>query len=394
MSLIICSWNQYWEKFGDIVSNNINNFNTQPNEIIFISDEEINTDALKCRNVKKVLMSKDLVGKKLPLYRNAGIKKASSEWVVFLDLDDQQLPNYLDDLDNSCDIHAFSFLDITNSQTYCPNKTSLYKRFNNIIDKTLIPGTSAIKKSVFDKIKYESNCYEDLILYSFSHVLNLKVSYDKSIRFVYSGFHKETEHEEILRVSKIYQSMIQGDRYLYCYWDTEYQMSQNKLECLESMKKNSGVSVVLMNDEMFYLHENKEIPIHPKFKYLDKPSKSDYFRAYMMYFYGNGCSDIKMCNFDWNIYFNKLLYSRNSCLRYVEKNVGDADNFWHEDLDEYEDVESKYNKFMGCSYCIYKPKTDFAFKWLSEVHRVLDENFDELKKNPSTPYGLNLHNKD
>lgn len=387
ISIAICSWNGYWKKFGEKISKNINSFNTQPDEIVIVSDEDIDTSLINCKNIKVIKVVENIFGKKINQYRRMAVKNCSSEWIVPLDLDDNQLPNYLDNLDITADIHAFAFLDKTDNTKYFPDKTSLEKRLNRITDSSLIPGTSAIKRKVFDKIQYEPNCYEDLVFFAYAAKLNLKVSYDNNIRFEYSGFHADKNGAEINRVSNIHIDMIKGNRNLYVYWDSNSEITSNRTACLQSIKDFSAVNVIVIDDNKFYTYNNPEIPIHKGFKYLSSVGKSEYVRAYMMYFYGNGYSDIKKCEFDWNPYFDKLMLSYNSCIGYEPKAATDIGNFWHDNMGILKNVRIHYKKFMGMGYFIFKPKTELAFRYLLEVHRRMDISYDTLEKNPGVhPY--------
>ena len=110
ITLYVMSWGSYWDKFGTSWSEQVNNFTTQPDEIVIVSDCKVDFSALKHSNVKNIIVSIDKNFYPIGNYRNAAIANSSSDWVVCLDLDDTALPNYLDNLDPSADICGFSFI--------------------------------------------------------------------------------------------------------------------------------------------------------------------------------------------------------------------------------------------------------------------------------------------
>jgi hypothetical protein len=383
ITLHTASWNNYWDKYGQEWASNVNKFNTKPDEIIIVSDSPIDFSMLNYPNVKNVIVP--IVGphKVLPYYRNEAIKVATSDWVVGSDLDDLPLENYLDDLNDLSDIHAFCFEDSEANRVYSADSNALEETLFNISERNYIPGTSAIKKYIFDTIHYEDNCYEDNIFYSTASLLNIKVAKDKvdSPRFIYSGFHPEKNNSEVLRVGDIYKKVLQNNRNVYCFWFSD-DMSDNRKNCLKVLKEKSNVNIILIDFENFYLYQNEEIPIHDGFKYLSDIQKSDYARAYIMYFYGEGYSDIKANDFDWNLYFDKLFTSKHYAIGYKTANQEDIGEFWNDDENMKTICLDRYADIAGNGHYIFKPKTKFAYDWLIEIHSMMDDKYEDLKNNP------------
>jgi hypothetical protein len=388
ITLYTVVWGGYWDKYGSQWSSCVNSFEIQPEEIIIVSDVEIDVKSINNKNIKNIVIAINNPNSIVSEYRNIAVKNATSDWIVASDIDDHPLPNYLNGLDIDADICAFSFKEL-NGNIYKPDANSLNDRLNNVYGINLIPGTSAIKRSVFEKIRYEEYTHEDLVLYSTASRLNLNIVnvYPDSPRFIYNGFHVKDNDKEIERVSEIYKKVLSGNRNIYCFWFSD-NMSDNRKKCLKVLKENSNVNIVLIDYEQFYLYENTEIPIHPGFKYLSDVHKSAYGRAYMMYFYGEGYSDIKANAFDWNPYFDDLFTSRADAIGYAEKSYKDIAPFWNGDIPE--EVKNKYNKFAGNGHYIFKPKTKFAHEWLLGVHDILDKKYDILKSNPGSysPYAI------
>jgi hypothetical protein len=237
ITLSTSAWSGYWERYGKQWAKNVANFNTQPDEIVIVSDTKIDTSFIKHDNVKNIVFEEKNIHKKLPQFRNVAIKESSCDWFITSDLDDIPLPNYLDNLDDSADIHGFSFFNKDNGIVYYPNSNSLKNRLIGKFDYHVIPGTSAIKRNVFNKIRYEDNCYEDHVFFATASKINLKLSYDLkdsvSIhRFNYSGYHPEINDKEVTRVSNIYTKVLLGDRNLYTFWFSK-EMNENRKKCLD-----------------------------------------------------------------------------------------------------------------------------------------------------------------
>ena len=172
------------------------------------------------------------------------------------------------------------------------------------------------------------------------------------------------------------------DKNIYIYWDDKYEMSENRIRGINCLKDFSKVNVILVNDQSFYSYEVEEIKIHKAFKYLSSVHKSDYFRAYMMYFYGGGYSDIKRNSFSWLPFFNKLSLSSFDAIGYNEISPNNIADFPKDDRGVAY-VKHNYSKFIGAAHYIFKPRTRFAYLWLTEIHDVLDKKYDLLSKNPA-----------
>jgi hypothetical protein len=391
ITLYTLAWDGYWDKHGKKWSYYINNLNTSPDEIIIVSDLPIETSFINHPNVKNIIKATDTYQDIIALYRNIAIENSSCDWIVASDIDDMPLPNYLDGLDIDADICGFSFMEQATSAVYKPDSWSLEKRFLEIFDNTLIPGTSAIKRSVFDKLRYERGALEDLVLWCMSFKSNLSFanSNPDQVRFIYAGYHMRPSRDEIRRVSDIYKKVLRNDRSVYCFWFSET-MSENRQKSIDMMKNSCNVNLVLINNETFYQYENKEIPIHPGFKYLSDVDKSNYARAYMMYFYGEGYSDIKANSFDWNPYFDQLFTSNKDAAGVETRDFENVGNFWQDNMHHRNDVLNNYQKFIGMGHFIFKPKTELARIWLTLIHKTIDEKYDQLIANPSKhPYSVN-----
>jgi hypothetical protein len=162
------------------------------------------------------------------------------------------------------------------------------------------------------------------------------------------------------------------ERVIYCFWFGD-EMSENRVNCFQSIKSNSKVLVKLITKENLIDYIVKEFPLHPGFAYLSDTHKSDYLRSYFMYHYGGAYTDIKHCNFDWNFYFDILEKSNKSfvgCPQYSPKHIA------------YRPYKEFYSELVGCTNFIFKKKSNFAKLWVDFTNYVLDLKFEILKNNP------------
>ena len=203
------SYNSYWEKYGDRWCSFINSLNTRPDEIIVVSDVDIDLSKLNYKNVKNIVSPIIKKKRMTSIYRNIATKSASSDWVVSADLDDVFNYLFLDGLPEDSDIHAFKFYDLVSKKTFIPDSNCLNERLYGLSENNLIPSCSAIKRHIFDILKYEDDCHEDRIFYAMASQLNLKVSSDDidfPPRYYYSGWNND---DKILnRNTEIYINKI------------------------------------------------------------------------------------------------------------------------------------------------------------------------------------------
>ena len=380
------SWNGYWDEYGEAWSKRINKLNISPDEIVIVSDVKVDTSLLKHSNVKNIIVD-NLIHKNHSSYRNIAINNSSCDWVVGADIDDHPLLNYLDDLDDSSDIHAFAYYE--DGKLFCANENSLKNKLLGVHDEmSAIPSSSAIKRSVFNRLRYEQGVHEDRVFYATCYILNLKASNDPRPRFIYSGWSALSNTSKIYP-SSIYCDVLSNKRSLYVFWFSR-RLTKNRRLALKTMQQECGVEIRLINNQNFFSYENSEIPIHEGFKYLSDVHKSAYARAYIMYFYGQGYSDIKQNTFDWNKHFDELFTSKYDAIGYPEKSPDSIAKFYQDDSLAEKYVNESYFNFAGNGHYIFKPRTITAKFWLEKLHELLDDKMPYLKNNPGTyhPYAI------
>jgi len=159
------------------------------------------------------------------------------------------------------------------------------------------------------------------------------------------------------------------DKIIYTFWfgDT---MSKDRYRCYKSIIKNSKVKVILINEENLSDYCKN---LHPGFQYLSATHKSDYLRSYFMYNYGGGYTDIKFCNSNWNIYFDKLNSCQYQFIGYHEISKNDIC---------VPSLKSHFLEIAGPTQFIFKSHTPFAKDWYDQTQHKMNQIFDILKENP------------
>lgn len=184
-------------------------------------------------------------------------------------------------------------------------------------------------------------------------------------------------------------------RIIYCFWTGNNEMSTNRRNAISSIKFNCGVDVKLITPENLEEFVLKDFPLHKSFEFLSNVHKSDYLRCYFMHHYGGGYSDIKIQLNDWNNAFKKLEKSNSFAIGYREtsrKSTAKLTSFYHRSATESlsKEMDKKYYYLLGNGSYIFKKKTKFTDEWITELHRRLDIQYNELKKNPGNIMGDNI----
>lgn len=166
------------------------------------------------------------------------------------------------------------------------------------------------------------------------------------------------------------------DRILRYWWSGE--MSENRRKCYESIHRNSNISQIeCINPGNYKNYEVIDHPIHEGFKYLSAVHQSDYMRAYVTYHHGGAWTDVKYCDFDWNLYFDILecnpdkfgIGSREMTITPDGRYCNHPDNYVH-------------SFCIGMQEFIFNSKTPVFKTYIENIDKKLDLVLDDLKKYP------------
>ena len=178
------------------------------------------------------------------------------------------------------------------------------------------------------------------------------------------------------RTLYINKDMLNKDRLnkdIYCFWTGTNEMSKQRTDCLDQLRKVSECNVILVTPENLNTYILKDHPLHDGYQYLSETHKSDYLRTYFMRFYGGGYSDIKKTTRSWISSFNKLYNSTKWIIGYMELSDGVANR----------ELVYYWKELIGnCAY-ICKPNTLLVVEWYDKMIKLMDEKYQKLKENPS-----------
>ncbi len=171
------------------------------------------------------------------------------------------------------------------------------------------------------------------------------------------------------------------EKNLYAFWTEDNEMSVFRKNNLKELNSRCGVNFKFIQFQEIRSYELEDHKFHEAYEYLSATAKSDYLRSYFMNFYGGGYTDIKLCDFDWNQYFEKLDNSDKWALGYLP--LG-AENVAVDPEDpDKEKIQSSWQNLIGAGAMICKPQTPFTIDWFKLMTDILDKKLSELKKNPA-----------
>lgn len=178
------------------------------------------------------------------------------------------------------------------------------------------------------------------------------------------------------------------DRVIYIFWTGDNEITPNRIDCIHSLEKVSGIEVKLITSNNLQEYIKEEDPLPEAYSYLSYVHRADYLRTYFMYHYGGGYADIKRTTASWRRAFSKLDSSDAYAIGYPEVGFKGAASQGIEHKLLKRDIENYWRYLIGnCAY-ICRPYTPFAAEWYSETKRRVINYTDELRKHPAKdPFG-------
>jgi hypothetical protein len=156
-------------------------------------------------------------------------------------------------------------------------------------------------------------------------------------------------------------------------------MSPNRIVSLFTMYQRIGVPLCLVTAETLRHWIHPDYPLHRAFQYLSDVHKSDYLRAYFMYLYGGGYSDIKASRTSWAPIFELFEKSSSQAIGYKELRPTCVAL---KESDPTQTVRNAYQELIGmCSY-LMRPRSEFTEAYLKGVERALTEKQEQLRIGP------------
>ena len=379
---------------------------TYPNiEIIVVNDKSTQQEYysydfgsdVKIINLEK--NSKEIYGYACAAHvRNEGIKASKGVWIAFCDDDDIWLPKKLElqvAALKSSGCKMSSTDGYIGDGTYRPNAT--YKLFNaefhfpKIQENFRERGSDLLAKGFPKTWNAEfleiHNCVITSSVVIAKEVLDTIGNFRefKPPGEDYDCWKRALKHTDLVYVEEpcFYYDNGHGDgqQYgggtplteytIYTLWTGKNEMSKDRKECFEELKRISECNVILITPDNLPNHIKSEHPLHEAYQYLSETHKADYLRTYLMNFYGGGYSDIKKTTGSWKSSFDNLSNSDKWICGYKEIEGGVA----------YEPLKDKWKELIGNGAYICKPNTPLTNEWYNEMIKLLNTKLEKLKVN-------------
>jgi len=161
---------------------------------------------------------------------------------------------------------------------------------------------------------------------------------------------------------------------IYCFWTGDNELSLNRLNSLEQIKKVSECNLILVTTKNLHEYILPEHPLHESYHYLSFTHKADYLRTYFMNFHGGGYTDIKETTGSWKSSFDQLHNNENIWMVGYKEIMGGVANPLYTDY---------WDELIGNGCYICKPQTPLTKEWYNEMISLLDTKLDKLKQYPA-----------
>ena len=168
-------------------------------------------------------------------------------------------------------------------------------------------------------------------------------------------------------------------RTVFCLWTGEELMSDNRLQSVWTIFRNTGCPVALVDRNNLCDWVKPGFPLHPAFPYLSSTHKADYLRCYLMHHYGGGYTDIKPTTTRWGAFFDELENSDKLALGYKELPHGIP----HVSGEFGDLLRKSHAELIGLCAFIFKKNTPLTAEWLAQTETLLNDKLPLLKIHPA-----------
>ena len=178
-TLYTCVWNGYWERFGQKWLKQINLLNTKPNQIFVVSDKPLPDCPYEV-----ILASSNYKPYPITDFRQKAVDYTTSDWWCGADIDDDMLPNFLDNINDEYDIHAhypFYVSDELVKQKQWEWET-MFDR--NTVESRPVHGQAFIKSKYIKQFKISKYGWQDASIFYELRSRKCSVYFDQTIRFI------------------------------------------------------------------------------------------------------------------------------------------------------------------------------------------------------------------
>lgn len=181
---------------------------------------------------------------------------------------------------------------------------------------------------------------------------------------------------------------------IFAFWTGDNPLNQNRQRGWETFGI-TGLEPVLVTPSTLPRWIVPSAPLHRAYPYLSLVHRSDYLRSYFMYHHGGGYADVKPQGGSWLATISRLERSPHLVGAGYQEIRGGSVWLQNSPLNDRHYVLSKRVPrvvatgmtnvmralrplLIGNCAFYFKPQTQFAKTWMSEVERRLDRVFESL----------------
>ena len=172
-----------------------------------------------------------------------------------------------------------------------------------------------------------------------------------------------------------------AQRIVWCFWTDDNDMSDQRRQCLDNMAQATECNVVLVTKATLVNFLCPGHPLHTAYQSLSATHRADYLRAYFLFHYGGGYSDIKMQTGSWiDSFENMETHQQLTAVGYREVPGGVP---VHLTTESGSPLSVCWQLLIGNGAYIFRRDTEFLRLWFTRLHRVLDKRSRDLKLHPA-----------
>jgi hypothetical protein len=172
-----------------------------------------------------------------------------------------------------------------------------------------------------------------------------------------------------------------AQRIVWCFWTGDNEMSDQRRQCLDKMAQGTECNVVFVAKTTLANFVCPSHPLHPAYQWLSATHRADYLRAYFLFHYGGGYSDIKMQTGSWVDSFETMeAHKQLTGIGYREVPGGVPG---HLTTESGSPLGECWPVLIGNGAYIFRRDTEFLRLWFTRLHQVLDLRSRDLMLHPA-----------
>ncbi|WP_058234359.1 glycosyltransferase [Devriesea agamarum] len=179
-------------------------------------------------------------------------------------------------------------------------------------------------------------------------------------------------------------------RKIFLMWTGDNEMTPNRLNSVKIVRdENPDLDVVVVTPKNLDEWIVDGYPLHPAYEHLSLVHRADYLRAYFMYHHGGVYLDIKPFQGRASVWVDRLNSNPSVWAVGLPENGGNVTPALGGRLGIDQNIH--HERILYQAAHAFRPHTQLAAEWLSEVDRRLDYFHRILAEHPALdPFGRNV----